>query len=256
MTEPILEISGLTKNFGGVVALDQVDLKIMTGQIASLIGPNGAGKTTLFNCLTGLIASTAGKIQFQEQNMSGMAADKVTVSGIARTFQNIRLFSGMTVLDNVKIGRHTQSKSHFWSSLSRNLAYKKEEMQITTDSYQLLEFVNLAQFAHQQANNLSYGDQRRLEIARALATNPSLLLLDEPAAGMNPQETNELINLMQNIKAKGITIFLIEHDMKLVMQVSEWITVLDYGKKIGQGPPGIVQSDPLVISAYLGQSTE
>ena len=129
-------------------------------------------------------------------------------------------------------------------------------MQITTDSYQLLEFVNLAQFAHHQADNLSYGDQRRLEIARALATNPSLLLLDEPAAGMNPQETNELIDLIQSIKAKGITIFLIEHDMKLVMQVSEWITVLDYGKKIGQGTPGIVQSDPLVISAYLGQSTE
>ena len=256
MVKPILEIFGLTKNFGGVVALNEVDLKVMPGQITSLIGPNGAGKTTLFNCLTGLISLTTGRIQFQQTDMSGMAAHRITSSGIARTFQNIRLFSEMTVLDNVKIGLHTQSKGYLWSAISRNLDYKKEEEQVTTSAYQLLEFVNLAQFSHQQANNLSYGDQRRLEIARALATEPKLLLLDEPAAGMNPQETNELIHLIHNIKSRGITIFLIEHDMKLVMQISEWITVLDYGEKISQGPPDVVQSDPLVISAYLGQSLD
>jgi len=256
MVKPILEIFSLTKNFGGVVALNEVDLKVMPGQITSLIGPNGAGKTTLFNCLTGLISLTTGRIQFQQTDMSGMAAHRITSSGIARTFQNIRLFSEMTVLDNVKIGLHTQSKGYLWSAISRNLDYKKEEEQVTTSAYQLLEFVNLAQFSHQQANNLSYGDQRRLEIARALATEPKLLLLDEPAAGMNPQETNELIHLIHNIKSRGITIFLIEHDMKLVMQISEWITVLDYGKKISQGPPDVVQSDPLVISAYLGQSLD
>ena len=256
MVKPILEIFSLTKNFGGVVALNEVDLKIMPGQITSLIGPNGAGKTTLFNCLTGLISLTTGRIQFQQTDMSGMAAHRITSSGIARTFQNIRLFSEMTVLDNVKIGLHTQSKGYLWSAISRNLDYKKEEEQVTTSAYQLLEFVNLAQFSHQQANNLSYGDQRRLEIARALATEPKLLLLDEPAAGMNPQETNELIHLIHNIKSRGITIFLIEHDMKLVMQISEWITVLDYGEKISQGPPDVVQSDPLVISAYLGQSLD
>tara|TARA_A100001015_G_scaffold313718_1_gene421603 strand:- start:1311 stop:2087 length:777 start_codon:yes stop_codon:yes gene_type:complete len=256
MVKPILEIFSLTKKFGGVVALNEVDLKVMPGQITSLIGPNGAGKTTLFNCLTGLISSTTGRIQFQQTDMSGMAAHRITSSGIARTFQNIRLFSEMTVLDNVKIGLHTQSKGYLWSAISRNLDYKKEEEQVTTSAYQLLEFVNLAQFSHQQANNLSYGDQRRLEIARALATEPKLLLLDEPAAGMNPKETNELIHLIHNIKSRGITIFLIEHDMKLVMQISEWITVLDYGEKISQGPPDVVQSDPLVISAYLGQSLD
>ena len=256
MVKPILEIFSLTKKFGGVVALNEVDLKVMPGQITSLIGPNGAGKTTLFNCLTGLISLTTGRIQFQQTDMSGMAAHRITSSGIARTFQNIRLFSEMTVLDNVKIGLHTQSKGYLWSAISRNLDYKKEEEQVTTSAYQLLEFVNLAQFSHQQANNLSYGDQRRLEIARALATEPKLLLLDEPAAGMNPQETNELIHLIHNIKSRGITIFLIEHDMKLVMQISEWITVLDYGEKISQGPPDVVQSDPLVISAYLGQSLD
>ena len=256
MVKPILEIFSLTKNFGGVVALNEVDLKVMPGQITSLIGPNGAGKTTLFNCLTGLISLTTGRIQFQQTDMSGMAAHRITSSGIARTFQNIRLFSEMTVLDNVKIGLHTQSKGYLWSAISRNLEYQKEEEQVTTSAYQLLEFVNLAQFSHQQANNLSYGDQRRLEIARALATEPKLLLLDEPAAGMNPQETNELIHLIHNIKSRGITIFLIEHDMKLVMQISEWITVLDYGEKISQGPPDVVQSDPLVISAYLGQSLD
>ena len=256
MVKPILEIFSLTKNIGGVVALNEVDLKVMPGQITSLIGPNGAGKTTLFNCLTGLISLTTGRIQFQQTDMSGMAAHRITSSGIARTFQNIRLFSEMTVLDNVKIGLHTQSKGYLWSAISRNLDYKKEEEQVTTSAYQLLEFVNLAQFSHQQANNLSYGDQRRLEIARALATEPKLLLLDEPAAGMNPQETNELIHLIHNIKSRGITIFLIEHDMKLVMQISEWITVLDYGEKISQGPPDVVQSDPLVISAYLGQSLD
>lgn len=256
MVKPILEIFSLTKNFGGVVALNEVDLKVMPGQITSLIGPNGAGKTTLFNCLTGLISLTTGRIQFQQTDMSSMAAHRITSSGIARTFQNIRLFSEMTVLDNVKIGLHTQSKGYLWSAISRNLDYKKEEEQVTTSAYQLLEFVNLAQFSHQQANNLSYGDQRRLEIARALATEPKLLLLDEPAAGMNPQETNELIHLIHNIKSRGITIFLIEHDMKLVMQISEWITVLDYGEKISQGPPDVVQSDPLVISAYLGQSLD
>ena len=256
MVKPILEIFSLTKNFGGVVALNEVDLKVMPGQITSLIGPNGAGKTTLFNCLTGLISLTTGRIQFQQTDISGMAAHRITSSGIARTFQNIRLFSEMTVLDNVKIGLHTQSKGYLWSAISRNLDYKKEEEQVTTSAYQLLEFVNLAQFSHQQANNLSYGDQRRLEIARALATEPKLLLLDEPAAGMNPQETNELIHLIHNIKSRGITIFLIEHDMKLVMQISEWITVLDYGEKISQGPPDVVQSDPLVISAYLGQSLD
>ena len=253
-TTPILKISDLSKHFGGVRAVSNIDISVHQGQIASLIGPNGAGKTTLFNCVTGLEPPTAGSVKFQDRDIVGLRPDQIAEIGMARTFQNIRLFSELTVLDNVKIGRHCRSKSRLWSSISRNQKQRQEESYITSHAFQQLSFVGLEEFRDHLAGNLSYGDQRRVEIARALAMGPSLLLLDEPAAGMNPQETQRLIELIHAIRDQGITILLIEHDMKMVMQISEWVTVISQGEKISAGEPETVQNDERVIRAYLGES--
>ena len=253
-TTSILEITDLTKHFGGVTAVSNVDISVQQGQIASLIGPNGAGKTTLFNCVTGLEPPSEGNVKFQNQNIVGLRPDQIAEIGMARTFQNIRLFSQLTVLDNVKIGRHCRSKSRLWGSVSRTQGQRQEESHITSHAFQQLSFVGLEGFRDQLAGNLSYGDQRRIEIARALAMSPELLLLDEPAAGMNPQETQQLIELIHAIREQGITILLIEHDMKMVMQISDWVTVIAQGEKISAGEPETVQNDERVIKAYLGES--
>ena len=253
-TTAILEITSLTKHFGGVTAVSNVDISVQEGQIGSLIGPNGAGKTTLFNCVTGLEPPSEGSVKFQNQDIVGLRPDQIAEIGMARTFQNIRLFSELTVLDNVKIGRHCRSKSRLWSSITRNQKQRQEESYITSHAFQQLNFVGLEGVRDQLAGNLSYGDQRRVEIARALAMGPELLLLDEPAAGMNPQETQQLIELIHAIREQGITILLIEHDMKLVMEISEWVTVIAQGEKISAGEPEAVQNDERVIKAYLGES--
>ena len=253
-TTSILEITNLSKHFGGVTAVSNVDIFVQPGQIASLIGPNGAGKTTLFNCVTGLEPPSEGSVKFQDQNIVGLRPDQIAEIGMARTFQNIRLFSELTVLDNVKIGRHCRSKSRLWSSISRNQKQRQEESRITSHAFQQLNFVGLEGLRDHLAGNLSYGDQRRVEIARALAMGPKLLLLDEPAAGMNPQETQQLIELIHAIREQEITILLIEHDMKMVMQISDWVTVIAQGEKISAGEPEAVQNDERVIKAYLGES--
>lgn len=262
MSEAILNVRNLTKNFGGIRALDSVDLDIHPGEIVALIGPNGAGKTTFFNCLTGIYTPSAGEIRLRnpktgkETRLNGMKPNKITEKGMARTFQNIRLFSNMSVLENVMIGRHCRTRSLIFGAIFRNPATRKEEREIVDISYQILKKVNLHKHVNEQAKNLSYGAQRRLEIARALATEPFLLLLDEPAAGMNPQETEDLVKLIRLICSEGHSILLIEHDMKLVMSLSDRIFVMDYGKKIAQGSPEEVRSNPAVIKAYLGEDVD
>ena len=249
-------------DFGGVRALNHLNLDVNAGEIAALIGPNGAGKTTFFNCVTGIYSPTKGETILHQPHtgkqvsLDGMKPNKVTEQGLARTFQNIRLFSQMTVLENVMIGRHCRTSSFILGALLRTKATLKEEQEIIEKSYEILEKVGLAQFENELAKNLPYGAQRRLEIARALATEPILLLLDEPAAGMNPQETIELVNLIQEIASEGQAILLIEHDMKLVMSLSDRIFVMDYGKKIAQGTPEEIRNNPAVIKAYLGEEVD
>jgi len=259
MDRPILEVAGMTMDFGGIRALDRLDITVNSGEIVALIGPNGAGKTTFFNCLTGIYTPTKGDIRLYPRDgskpirLNGMLPDKVTAKGLARTFQNIRLFSNMTVLENVMIGRHCRTKSFIAGAIFRDPRTRKEERDIVQHSYMILERIGLADFVDELAKNLPYGAQRRLEIGRALATEPSLLLLDEPAAGMNPQETQELNKLIKNISKDGLAILLIEHDMKLVMSLSDRIYVVDYGKKIAEGNPEEIASNPEVIKAYLGE---
>ena len=259
MDKPILEVSQMTMDFGGIRALDNLDLEVFSGEIVALIGPNGAGKTTFFNCLTGIYPPTKGEIRLnpahggKQFNLKGMLPNKVTEQGLARTFQNIRLFSQMTVLENVMIGRHCRTKAFILGAILRGSGTRKEEREIVEMSYQILEKVGLIEYVDEYAKNLPYGAQRRLEIARALATEPSLLLLDEPAAGMNPQETDELDDLIKEISNDGYAILLIEHDMKLVMSLSDRIYVVDYGKKIAQGNPSEIRNNPAVIRAYLGE---
>ena len=258
---PLLETKGLSMDFGGIRALDHLDLRVRQGEITALIGPNGSGKTTFFNCLTGIYRPTGGELLFtppgkSTRRLNGMKPNKVTRQGLARTFQNIRLFPNMTVLENVMIGRHCRTRAKVLGAIFRDKKTVQEEQEIVAQAYTILEKIGLADMANEFAKNLPYGDQRRLEIARALATEPFLLLLDEPAAGMNPHETAELDELITEIRNDGLSILLIEHDMKLVMSLSDHIFVMDYGKKIAEGSPDVVRNNPAVIKAYLGEDLD
>ncbi len=252
----ILEILKLTKSFGGLRAVNEVDLNVRKGTIHAIIGPNGAGKTTLFNCITALESIDSGKIAFDGENIEDLPTHRISAKGIGRTFQNIRLFPFMTVLENVKVGTHNLTNALLWSVLTRNKLFKREEKKIDEFAKYLLNKVDLYEKKDLFANNLPYGEQRRLEIVRALASKPKLLLLDEPAAGMNIKETNELDKFINQIKEDGLTILLIEHDMKLVMNISDMISVFDHGKKIAEGAADSIQNNEQVIEAYLGKKRE
>ena len=252
MREVLLEATGVAKHFGGVKALQEVSLSIRRGEIYGLIGPNGAGKTTFFNCMTGLYVPDGGGFVFAGAPLQADAPDKVAARGIARTFQNIRLFGNMTALENVMVGRHVRTRAGVLGAMLMTAATRAEEAAIRQRAIELLHYVRIEERADDLAKNLSYGDQRRLEIARALATEPQLLCLDEPAAGMNATETAELRELIDGIRQDGTTILLIEHDVKLVMGLCDRVAVLDYGKLIIEDVPAVVQKDQRVIEAYLG----
>ncbi|MES2770849.1 MAG: ABC transporter ATP-binding protein [Pseudomonadota bacterium] len=254
MSTSLLEAKAISKKFGGIQALSEVSLSIQQGEIYGLIGPNGAGKTTFFNLLTGLYRADSGNFAFAGKPLPSGSAHQITQCGIARTFQNIRLFGQMSALENVMVGRHVRTAAGVLGAIFRTTATRQEEASIREQAERCLDYVGIAQHAHAQAKTLSYGDQRRLEIARALATEPKLLALDEPAAGMNRTETETLRSLIETIRQDGVTILLIEHDVKLVMGLCDRLAVLDYGCKICEDTPQIVQKNARVISAYLGEN--
>jgi branched-chain amino acid transport system ATP-binding protein len=252
---PILSASHIVKRFGGLIAVNDVSLTVNDREIVGLIGPNGAGKTTFFNCLTGMEVPTEGTIEYRGKHLSGRP-DRITKAGLARTFQNIRLFPNMTALENVQVGRHSRTRVGVFSAIGRGPRFRHEERESRRRAGELLEFVNLARHSDTLAKNLPYGDQRRLEIARALATDPGLLLLDEPTAGMNPQETAATMQLVRQVREQGLAVVVIEHDMRFIFGLCDRVAVLVQGQKLVEGTPTEVQSDSRVIEAYLGAPVE
>jgi branched-chain amino acid transport system ATP-binding protein len=255
-TRNVLEVDGVTLRFGGLVALDDVSFHIAEGEILGLIGPNGAGKTTCFNAVTGVYRPTSGDIRFNGQSITGVKRHKITQLGVARTFQNIRLFKAMTALENVMVGTDANHKTGMISALFRLPRHRREEEAAHERAMELLRFMGIHRHADELAANLSYGDQRRLEIARAMATEPKLICLDEPAAGFNPAEKATLMDLIRKVRDQGYTVLLIEHDMRLVMGVTDRIVVLEFGRKIAEGTPAEIRDNPAVIAAYLGVDEE
>jgi branched-chain amino acid transport system ATP-binding protein len=250
----ILKVTNLAKSFGGIKAVKDVSVTVEENSISAIIGPNGAGKTTLFNLLTGIYKADAGRIEFEGRSLIGMSPNKINAAGITRTFQNIRLFSGMTVIENVMVGCHSRVKVSLFDTIFRTSAFHAQESNIRARAFEMLDFVGLMDKANELSRNLPYGDQRRIEIARALASQPKLILFDEPTAGMNPNESVDAMNLFRRVRDEfGVTVVLIEHDMRVVMGISEHIAVLDFGEKIAEGTPAEVRGNLRVVEAYLGR---
>lgn len=254
--EYVLEIENVSKIFHGLVAIDDLTIKVKPGQIYGIIGPNGAGKTTLFNCVTGIYTPEKGTIKYKGEDITGMETHKIAQKGVLRTFQNIRLFKEMSVAENIIAGCHTKSKQKWYHALIHTPFYKKDELKQWKKVEELMDFFGLTKYAATPAGDLSYGNQRKIEMARALAAEPELLILDEPAAGLNENETIELTNIILKIKEMGLGIMMIEHDMEMVMKLTDYITVINFGKEISQGEPSFVQDDPRVIEAYIGTDDE